>query len=491
MGARVMQVAKNENGAALATAMAFFALVSIFLTSMVVLTTNEIGISARHRDAVQAMDLAQGGIQEAIVRMQAGRPYTPGFTSSLNPGVTVTVVRKLTGANAAYQEIQADATAGLARRHLSALVLQRMLAFPPNVALGDSLSSTGAAQITGGDAYARSFIQYKTLPTDPNSISYAGWRISKVDPGAIPFCYSNATCGGLGQPKWYPAQRRTNSETTALGQDIKGQTNKCAAGGGGTLPTATFAYGGSTGLASDPCPGGVCASSPPGDVNQYGFDTDNPGVGPQAVTPALPCGLPYKWVQATFLGEDGVTSYTRWFKEIVFEQWFQNYWQFDPSQMTYVKTTSLITYPQFSAIPPFPATGSFEGNFDRILTGGGTINSGDFGCKYPEMACTPAVDRPIIVLLDNSSWTINGTLQGHGTLVVDGNLTINGGFTYWGTILVNGTLTLGSGTATIYGGLVARSTITLSGTITVSGGGTVSNVPVGRSVVVKQAWWER
>ena len=131
-----------------------------------------------------------------------------------------------------------------------------------------------------------------------------------------------------------------------------------------------------------------------------------------------------------------------------------------------------------------------EGNYDRREVGG-VANSGDFGCKAPEMVCTPPVSRPIILWLDGGDWTINANVLGHGTIVVDGNLTINGYLEYWGTIIVNGQLTLGSGNVTVHGGLVARSTLRLAGNITVEGGGTITNVLVGRSVVLGRAWWER
>ncbi len=154
---------------------------------------------------------------------------------------------------------------------------------------------------------------------------------------------------------------------------------------------------------------------------------------------------------------------------IVFEQWFDLYWQFDEGQLTYVKKSTLVDNPAYAAVPPFPEFSSVEGNYDRREVGGG-VNSGDFGCKAPEMVCTPPVSRPIILWLDGGNWTINANVQGHGTIVVDGNLTVNGDLEYWGTSVVNGQLTLGSGNVTVHGGLVAQSTLRLAGNITAAAG---------------------
>ncbi|MBI2247649.1 MAG: polymer-forming cytoskeletal protein [Armatimonadetes bacterium] len=259
-------------------------------------------------------------------------------------------------------------------------------------------------------------------------------------------------------------------------------------------------------------------------INAYGFDTDDPdGVGgsivPQAVIPGvMPCGLPYKWENFTFPDESG-NNVTRLIKSVNFEQWFAVYWRFDESKLTYVKRNgsacsdayclnglvepNLVLYKQFGAVPPFPEIDTVNTNFDCKVSGGGTISSlplscsepsgttSDLGCKYPEMSCSPAVDRPVITVFDVGDWTINANLKGHGTIVVDGNLTVNGDFEYWGTIIVNGTLTLGAGNATVHGGLVADSTLRISGNITVEGGGTITNVPTGRSIVTGRGWWER
>ena len=212
-------------------------------------------------------------------------------------------------------------------------------------------------------------------------------------------------------------------------------------------------------------------------------------------------------------------SVTRYIKSISFEQWFALYWRWDESKLTVVKRNgsacsdayclpsgfepNLASYPQFGAVPPFPEIDTINGNFECRMTGGAVINSlpvtctepasttSDLGCKYPQMACAPPADRPVMMVFDAGDYHINGNIQGHGTIVVNGNLVVNGNFEFWGTIIVNGTLTLGAGSAVIHGGLVADSTLRISGNITVEGGGTITNVPTGRSIVVGKAWWER
>jgi|GEM_PF-3103786 len=518
-------IQKDERGAALVTVLLFMTLTFILITSMLTITGNEVVISSLQRDGVRAMDLAQSGLQESIRRMEEGRKFTPGFTSSLQssvPGssIAVSVVRQFVGVNSAYQELRADATIGRSTRRLSMLVLQRAITFPPNITFAASVIEQGSADISCGDAYARTFIQFKSYPSnscsEPPTISYSGWRMSKGAPGAVAQCYTHAGCvaanpGNTNVAKWYPATRRTEAANTTLGADIASQVNKCPAGGGGSLPAGTVPNGA---IFADNT---VATGAEP----IYGFDIDDPAGadGPQAVIPGmLPCGLPYKWESVTFPNEVGV-NVTRWIKSINFEQWFALYWRWEESKLTVVKRDGsacndayclggvepdLLNNPELGAIPPFPEIDTVNDNFDCRLTGGGVINTlpvtcvdppsttSDLGCKSPQMACAPAVDRPTIVVFDDpGDYTINGNIQGHGTIVVNGNLIVNGDFEYWGTIIVNGTLTLGAGTATIHGGLVAESTLRISGFITVEGGGTITNIPTGRSIVTGRGWWER
>ncbi|MGH2348624.1 MAG: hypothetical protein ACRDFT_04055 [bacterium] len=490
------------------TVLLFMTLTFILITSMLTVSGNEVVISSLQRDGIRAVEFAQAGLNETVKRMEEGRPYYTGttpWTSTLDANTTVLVTRRVVGVSSGYMQISVTSTVGRSTRTLSTLVLMRTLTFPPNITFAERVTEQGSADISDGDAYSRTFFEYKSYPSDPDTLTYTGWRVSKGASGgpAIPPCYTHDGCvaanpGNSNVARWYPGTRLTENISSDFGADIADQTLKCPDGGGGTLPTDTI-----TGiLATDDCDPSCTTDT----YNLYGFDTDSSGGTDYAVTSALPCGLPYKYESVEFTDEDGDTV-TRLFKKVVFEQWFENYWLFceavgEPAGCTvalqYGKTTALQNHPEFGAVPPFPDFSSVEGNYDRRVTCTGTctITSGDFGCKSPEMACTPAEDRPIIVWLDGDSstqWNINANLEGHGTIVVDGNLRINGTFEYWGTVIVNGTAenTLGGGNPKIHGGLVAQNTLSLSGNIEVDGGSSYTSVPLGRSVVTGKAWWER
>jgi hypothetical protein len=497
----------NERGAALVTVLLFMTLTFILITSMLTVSGNEVVISSLQRDGIRAVEFAQAGLNEAIKRMEEGRPYYiagGSWTTSLDANTSVTVTRRVVGVSSGYMQISVTSAVGRSTRTLSALVLMRTLTFPPNITFAERVKEQGSADISDGDAYARTFLQYKNYPS-AETYTWTGWRISKAAGGgpAIPACYTHAGCvaanpGNSDVARWYPGTRLTENIASVIGGDIADQTLKCTEGGGGTLPGTQI-----TGiLATDPC-NPSCSTVT---KDKYGFDKDTSGGTDYAVSTSLPCGLPYAYVEVTFTNESDA-SVTRLFKKIVFEQWFEQYWQFCEAvgepvgcmvSLQYEKKAGLASHPEFGAVPPFPDFSSVEGNYDRRVTCTGTctVTSGDFGCKSPEMTCTPAEDRPIIVWLDGDSstqWNINANLEGHGTLVVDGNLRINGTFEYWGSVIVNGTAenTLGGGNPKIHGGLVAQNTLSLSGNIEVDGGSSYTSVPLGRSVVTGKAWWER
>ncbi len=525
----------RDRGAALVTVLLFVVLVLILITTMLSVTGNEVVIAGAQRDGVRALDLAQATLQEAIVRLQNGRPYVGGFQSSLVsagtvPGATVNVSvnTQFVGTNSAYLELRVDATVGRATRRLSQLVLQRMVMFPPNVMFGQSLAPEGQ-NVKSGDVYAAYGIFYESSLFAPSStFTYAGWRIyrnlSPDPPGPCYYRGQVGTCGNDTSPNtvnWFPATRLTVSASSPDGLDLLAQTNKCPAGGGGSLPPTTIGSMWGTSLVPASAPDGTAGAGNTATYNLpsftpvYGFDTDDPtGTNPQAVTSALPCGLPYKYVQRTFNGEvDSAaagTIFTRLFKVVVFEQWFNNYWHFDPVQMSYVKnsggtTGNLTTYPQYGAIPPSttPASLTASTNYNSVLSGGGTViqSSTDWGCKLPEESpCSP--DHATAVLLDGTpnvtNWTISGVVWGHGTLVVNGNLTwaAAGQFLYYGTVIVNGTVknslcACSPAPNQIYGGLVSTQPYVLHDATAIYGGTTATSVPVGTSVVDGKAWWER
>ncbi len=552
----------KESGAALVTVLLFVVLIFILISAMLAVSGNEAIVASLQRDSVQAEDLAQAGIQEGMRRVQNGR-YSAQFTSAVPcvpttatwcasgwPGVSVTVTRVFLGTNAGYLQIDATATAGRATRHLTALVLQQVIAFPPNITFANSLTSNGAATISCGDVYSASFIQYKNYPTNPPPagcpnpppITYAGWQVSKVAPGPVAPCYTNASCitanpGNADVARWWPGTRVTVGLNTPAGQDILAFQIATDV----TKPTC----GGATGY-NGKMPSGAITNyneTLGGGLNLYGYDTDTPtGVQSQLVNSSFPCGLPYKYISQPVvdptstatppaLMTNGACDPTavppqpavgcRWFKTIIFDQWFQNYWRFDQIQLTAVKRGNgsgtqacidaiclsgnvqpdLIAYPQFGAVPPFPDTSSIMNNYDCLLYSatGGTLNSFPQTCTKPDGTTTTinnmgTASSPMIFVLScasGGSWTINGNITGYGTLVMNCNSVVNGTFTYNGTIIVNGQLQAGTGTVTVNGGLVAQSTLQLIGNITVNGGGTVTSVPTSTSNVFGKAWWER
>src|SRR2546427_670979 len=297
----------RERGAALITVLLFVVLMFILITAMLTVTGNEIVIAGLQKDGMRATELAQAGIQEAIARVAAGRPYTGagGWTASIDPRVTVTVTRVFPGANSAY--LQIDAT---------------------------------AADVA----------------------------------------------------KWYPGTRRTTPAASADGGDILGfeadaESTPCNATG----PTYNQTLPG----------GALFVNNAPGSgVKQYGFDPDTPAGKPSQLDPDLfPCGLPFKYISEVVYDEnlnplvDGTCASPpggvggRWYKTVVFEEWYENYWRFDETQMTAVKRgggvcvdgicvkndvadaspsvqPNLLAYPEFGAVPPFPDMTSITNNYD-------------------------------------------------------------------------------------------------------------------------------
>src|SRR2546422_2603476 len=159
----------RERGAALITVLLFVVLMFILITAMLTVTGNEIVIAGLQKDGMRATELAQAGIQEAIARVAAGRPYTGagGWTASIDPRVTVTVTRVFPGANSAYLQIDSVASnIGKATRRLTALVLQQVIAFPPNVTFAYSVTEQGSADISCGDAYSQTFLRFKNYPSN-------------------------------------------------------------------------------------------------------------------------------------------------------------------------------------------------------------------------------------------------------------------------------------------------------------------------------------
>src|SRR3989454_5205835 len=198
----------RDRGAALITVLLFVVLMFILITAMLTVTGNEIVIAGLQKDGMRATDLAQAGIQEAIARVASGRPYTAvgGWTSSIDPRVTVTVTRVFPGANSAYLQIDSVASnIGKATRRLTALVLQQVIAFPPNVTFAYSVTEQGSADISCGDAYSQTFLRYKNFPSNscggaarPPSTGPGGWE--KTPRGRHP-SLAPPESGGGGTPR--------------------------------------------------------------------------------------------------------------------------------------------------------------------------------------------------------------------------------------------------------------------------------------------------
>ena len=498
--ARAVSSPGRERGAALIVVLLFTVLMLILITTMLSVTGNEVLIARVHRDSIQALELAESGAAETVRRIEAGRPYSQGFAGSLDPEhLVLSVVRQYVGADAAYQEIEVTSTAGRATRRISLLVLQRAQAFLPNALRAQSVSVTGNAQLNG-DVYAQTFARYQGASgQDAGYVTYAGWWMAD-GPALAARCYTHEACVAKQHQTWYPATRWAVWERGPLGGDIEAQTRNCPEGSGQLLPIATI-----SGVPiSDSCTPEQCR---PVTVPVYGFDRDDPDgpngpTPPQAVSETLPCGLPYKY-EIVELPDDRnpLTPIPRLVKMIAFEQWFDRYWDFDESAMAYLKRQDLQQdppfeglqkYPQFGAIPPFPEFDAISANYDR-LQNGGLITSGDFGCKLPEMqgdpSCPENADRPLLVVVGGDGSQIAAALRGYGTLVATNSISVVGGFEYWGRIVVNGTLTLGAGRSAVRGSMTVNGPMEIAGTFRLDPGG--ASIPIGRSVVIHKAWWER
>ncbi|TMI76031.1 MAG: hypothetical protein E6H05_04720 [Bacillati bacterium ANGP1] len=473
----------DQRGAALLTVLLFAVLMLILITTMLTVTGNEVLIASLHRDGVLALESAEAAAVETVRRIEAGRPYVQGFAGSISPGVDVRVIRREVGTNSAYQEIQVSATVRSVTRRISLLVLQRMRTFPPNLVRAYSITRDGSAQLNG-DAYAQAFVDLGPQSQQSTGLTYAGWWIESGAGQSRKRCYSprDPDCRSR---RWYPATRWAVSDISSLGMEIMEQTHRCPEGGAELLPSDTIAGV----MAEDPCAEAQCR---PVIVSVYGFDRDVVEGEPAAVTDTQPCGLPYKYVAVEFPDtQNPQQTHPRLVKVIVFAQWFDTYWEFDEPQLTYAKKPALEKHPELGAIPPFPEFHEIADNYDRAAHEG-LITGGDFGCRLPEMAgdmaCPEDVGRPLLVFLDDDSAHIASTLRGYGTLAARGNLTITSNFEYWGMALVNGLLT-GAGTPTIHGTLVVNGPLLITGNFTFEAGG--PSVPVGRSVALRRAWWER
>jgi hypothetical protein len=473
----------SQRGAALVVVLTVTALMFIVLAAVLATAGHEAIIAGLHRDQVVAGELAEGGLAEAVLRLTEGRPARE-FAGSADPQrVRVTVSRRFVGTDAAYQEVDVSVGVGRTSRHLSLLVLQYSRAALPHALRAGSLVVQGASTV-GGDVYVESFARYLGEGADAaRGLTYAGWWVERTGQGPPVRCYAAEGCP---QKTWYPATRLAVPQTSPLGAELVALTRRCPAGDGMALPGETI-----TGvLAQDPC----TPACRPVTVPVYGFDRDDPpGPTPAlAVTDTLPCGLPYRYLAVEFPDPANPrVRHSRLAKVVVFEQWLGLYWEFDERALVLRKTATLARYPQFGAVPPAPDPATLTATSDRQVDGG-LVTGGDFGCKWPEMAfegdCPGQQSRPLLVVVRDSAH-VAAHLRGHGTLVVAGDLAITGTVEYWGRVVTTGGLTVGAGATTVHGSLLVAGPMLVGGSFTLDPQG--ASLPVGRSVVLRRAWWER
>jgi hypothetical protein len=546
---------RDEAGVALLTVLLFMALVVILITTMLTVAGNETIISGLHRDGARAKEVAEAGLEEGLQRIALGHYFALNsaaecydtdpsndrfFANSLDPAnAQVRVCLQEAGSGGAILELQSNARVGVARRRLSMIALQKVSQGLPNILYGHDCASGGSALIASGDVYCQTYLKLKTAITPP-WLAYAGWRVSKLSPGAIPPCHTRAECVQAAQadghncavdpasdPRcmWYAGHRRavyrgqpfrpsplpdnatldTRRFVDGAGDLATGQVNfVCSAPGPAPAPwaTVTVQSAGIGWVVGDKRNGAIPpADTMDGTTPLYGCDTDL---------------RPYTWVREAFDSDDDPDSNPDkfvWFKTIEYEDWFNDYWVFcqgqagDPAEctaadvLTWVKNAQLQANPMLGAVPPFPNFDALDDNYHQRVTGGGTLTGADpiswgtcvEGSDGIVNNCDGAASDPRILLLTGGDYRINANIQAHGTILVGPNadLEVNGTFTCWCVLVIDGNLTLGNGTVTIYGGLVAKNTAELSGNITVYAGSSVSNIPVGLADVNAITWWQR
>jgi hypothetical protein len=485
-------------------------LMLILISAMLAVTRNEVGIAGYHRDSVRALEYAQSAVDEAVRRMEGGHTIIPGFEASVGPDNTAHVTLEGVGTSAAsssFQEIRAEATVGRATRRLSYLIFAISDMLPPDIIFGYSLATQGSVDVTSGDLYSWTFVKYKRFP--PNNTNW---------------CYIRPCAGSPSQAdelaKWYPGARRSIRRGVTIDESIIGPLGgsdldarkdltiesvidfTCPAGPTGAKLTATI---GGTGAWNAADLKQDNTGTVPSNTLLYGCDADN---------------LPYTYVRETF-DDDGMTK-SAWFKTVIYEDWFDRYWILDDSAAddgtpatccigAYRKRVAaeqigghnLVSEPQYGAVPPYPDFDALEASLNQAeldaanqyMSGGGNISGSTslrLGCKYPEMSCPGNQSDYNVVWLDNGGeYRIGSNLQGHGTLVIDGDLRLNGNLEWWGTMFVNGAIIRANGSVIVHGGLITRDTVETNGDLTVEGGSSVGSAPLGAVTVIRKAWWER
>jgi len=519
-----MRLVGDPRGVALLTVLLFMVLMFILVSAMLIAAGKEILIAGLHRDAIRAEEHAQAGLEDIVRRMEGGRAWKPGAVDAADrcaqddgsrgvrmslPGsdTCTSVLTRLAGPSGSFLEVRSDGAAGRARRRLTAAVLAQTGTALPGVLVLHSLIEDPGTEIGSGTVHAHAFVRYLAAASADRT-TYAGWRIQQTPlaPGVgIGPCYTHEECRAADRPQWWPGHRRAvygahPLRPTSLPGNLTPDRR---------TPGVVLGYG---------CPAGPL----PGQAAQA-IGTDGPGfqstdlradLNPAdplqaaiASEPLYGCtsdGLPYTWLREAFDTEDDPdTDPDRflWFQVVRFDQWLTRYGCFDEGALSWTPCNGfhpdpLQGDPSLGAVLPLMPGEVWSQNPDQRKTGGGPLTPADldFGtCTDPPACQRPANNRTTIAL-DGGDYTLlclGSCPEGHGVLIVDGDLLITGAFTYRGIVIVRGALTVSSGTVSIHGTASAGRVTNLGGVLRLLPGTPVAIGAAGPVAVRRRAWWER
>jgi hypothetical protein len=510
-------------GAALLSVLGLTVLMLILVSALLINSGKEIGIAGLHRDAIKAEEYAQAGLEDMIRRIAGGRAWRP--VAVLPPGRCLTdggvtairvslpqadtcmwAVTRAAGPSGSFLEIRSAASAGRARRRLSTAVLARTITALPGTLVLYSYLDGPAVDIQDGVVHAQTFA--RPLSTSGGDrTTYAGWRIE--DPGGagsgIGPCYTHEACLAAGRPQWWPGHRRAVFPAQPL-RPVPLPGNALL---DPRIPHQILAY---------PCPAGpspaqaaqiVGANGPGFQGSDLRADLDpadprQAALAGEALYGCTADGLPYTWLREAFDTEDDPDADPDrflWFPIVRFDHWLARYGCFDEGTLAWMPCNGfhpdpLLGDPSLGAVLPQIPGAIWAQNHDQRRTGGGTVTAADVDlgtCTDPPACRNPANRRPVISL-DGGDYTLicaGRCPEGHGVLLVDGDLRIAGDFTYRGTVVVRGVLTVTSGSATIYGPVSARRVTDGGGTLRLFPGSPVATGAAGPAALTRRAWWER
>ena len=520
-----LQLVDDARGVALLTVLLFTVLMFVLVSAMLITAGKEILIAGLHRDAIRAEEHAQAGLEDVVRRLAGGRAWKPGAvdpagrcaqndgsrgvrTSSPDSDTCIAVLTRLAGPSGSVLEVRSNGEAGRARRRLSAAMLARTATALPGVLVLQSLSEDPGTEIGNGVVHVHTFVRHLAA-VSADRTTYAGWRIQQTvqAPGAGSGpCYTHAECLAAGRPQWWPGHRRAAYGTQPLRPNsLPGNLTPDP-----RTPDVVLRYD---------CPPGP----PPGQAAQT-IGTDGPGfqsadvradLDPAdplqvaiAAEPLYGCtadGLPYTWLREAFdTDDDPDTDPDRflWFKVVRFDQWLARYGCFDEGALSWTPCNGFHPDPtegdpSLGVVLPLVPGEVWSQNHDQRMTGGGSLTPADLDlgtCTDPPVCGSPANNRTTIAL-DRGDYTLlcpGACPEGHGVLLVDGDLSIAGTFTYRGIVVVGGALAIGpDAAATIHGTVSARRVANLGGVLRLFPGTPVAIGAAGPMAVTRRAWWER